>query len=172
MCRRTQDMADARKARRVRGKVHRVSDLPQTVFLVKGGLAEGAKGPIMADVACMRVYPSHNGMPKESTVWLFLRRTPDGQIKYAFSNAPKDIPLSELCKAAMMRWPIEQCFQDGKSQVGMDQYEHRSWPAWHRHMLYVFLALHFLLRLRIRFKKNSCADRAASAATGCSSAPS
>gem|GEM_PF-5041402 len=43
--------------------------------------------------------------------------------------------------------------QDGKSQVGMDHYEHRSWPAWHRHMIYVFLALHFLLRLRIRFEK-------------------
>ena len=60
-----------------------------------------------------------------------------------------------------MRWPIEQCFQDGKSHVGMNQYEHRSWPAWHRHMVYVFLALHFLLRLRLRFKKNSYADAAA-----------
>jgi len=39
----------------------------------------------------------------------------------------------------------------------MDRYEHRSWPAWHRHMIYVFLALHFLLRLRIKFKKNSLA---------------
>ena len=124
----------------------------------------------MADVACLRVYPSRNGLPQESSVWLFLRRTTDGQMKYAFSNAPEDTPLSELCKAATMRWPIEQCFQDGKSQVGMDHYEHRSWPAWHRHMTYVFLALHFLLRLRIRFKKNSCTDAAASADTGCGSA--
>lgn len=130
-------------------------------------LAEGAKGPIIADVACLRVYPSHNGFPRESAVWLFLRRTADGQIKYAFSNAPEDTPPSELCKAAIMRWPIEQCFQDGKSQVGMDHYEHRSWPAWHRHMIYVFLSLHFLLRLRIRFKKNSGVDLAASADTGC-----
>ena len=36
----------------------------------------------------------------------------------------------------------------------MDHYEHRSWPAWHRHMIYVFLGLHFLLRIRIKFKKN------------------
>jgi len=132
-------------------------------------LAEGAKGPILADVACLRVYPSRDGLPQESSVWLFIRRTSDGQIKYAFSNAPKDTPLSELCKASTMRWPIEQCFQDGKSQVGMDQYEHRSWPAWHRHMIYVFLALHFLLRLRIKFKKNSSPDVAASAETGSSS---
>lgn len=40
-----------------------------------------------------------------------------------------------------------------KSHVGMAQYEHRSWPAWHRHMLYVCLGLHFLLRLRMKYKK-------------------
>ena len=128
-------------------------------------LAEGAKGPIMADVACMRVYPSRNGLPYGGPLWLFIRRTADGEINYAFSNAPEDTSFAELCKASTMRWPIEQCFQDGKSHVGMDQYEHRSWPAWHRHMLYVFLALHFLLRLRLRFKKNACAHVAPSPGT-------
>jgi SRSO17 transposase len=126
-------------------------------------LAEGAKGPILAEVACYRVYPAQGGLPRPAPVWLFLRRTEDGQTKYAFSNAPADTSLAELCRAATLRWPIEQCFQDGKSQVGMDHYEHRSWPAWHRHMLYVCLALHFLLRLRLRFKKNPSPDAPASA---------
>jgi SRSO17 transposase len=159
-----------RKARIVEGQAYTVRDIAKFKrrSWSKVILAEGAKGPIMADVACLRVYPSHEGLPKEYAVWLFLRRMADGEIKYAFSNAPIDMPLAEFCKAATLRWPIEQCFQDGKSQVGMDQYEHRSWPAWHRHMTYVFLALHFLLRLRIRFKKTTCTDIAASAATGCS----
>jgi SRSO17 transposase len=126
-------------------------------------LAEGAKGPIRAEVACLRVTPAVGGLPRAAPVWLFLRRLEDGQIKYAFSNAPADTPLATLCRAATLRWPIEQCFQDGKSQVGMGQYEHRSWPAWHRHMLYVCLALHFLLRLRLRFKKNAGLDAATGA---------
>ncbi|MBN2532043.1 MAG: hypothetical protein JXB88_04080, partial [Spirochaetales bacterium] len=42
-----------------------------------------------------------------------------------------------------MRWSIEQCFEDGKKYLGMDHYEHRSWPAWHRQIL------------RIKYKKNS-----------------
>ena len=126
-------------------------------------LAEGAKGPIRAEVACLRVTPAQGGLPRATPVWLFLRRLEDGQVKYAFSNAPADTPLAALCRAATLRWPIEQCFQDGKSQVGMDHYEHRSWPAWHRHMLYVFLALHFLLRPRLQFKKNAGLDAAASA---------
>jgi SRSO17 transposase len=42
--------------------------------------------------------------------------------------------LEEFVRAATMRWPIEQCFETGKSHLGMDHYEHRSWPAWRRHM--------------------------------------
>jgi SRSO17 transposase len=121
-------------------------------------VAEGAKGPIVAKVARIRVYLSRDGLPVGDQQWLFLRKNTDGQIKYAICNAPKDLPFQELITASTMRWPIEQCFQEGKDQVGMDYYEHRSWPAWHRHMTYVFLALHFLLRLRLLFKKNSVVD--------------
>jgi SRSO17 transposase len=123
-------------------------------------VAEGAKGPIIAKVARIRIYLSRDGLPAGDQQWLFLRQNTDGQIKYAICNAPKKISLLELVKASTMRWPIEQCFQEGKGQVGMDGYEHRSWPAWHRHMTYVFLALHFLLRMRLLFKKNSAADAA------------
>jgi SRSO17 transposase len=162
------------KTRIMKGKAHTVGEIAKSkkCAWTKVVLAEGAKGPILADVACLRVYPSRKGLPQGSTIWLILRRTSDGQIKYAFSNAPEDMSLSEFCKAATMRWPIEQCFQDGKSQLGMDHYEHRSWPAWHRHMIYVFLAMHFLLRLRIQFKKNSSLDSTASEKTGCGSVTS
>jgi SRSO17 transposase len=131
-------------------------------------LAEGAKGPIIAKVSRLRVYPSRNGLPQEDSVWLFIRTTPDGKTKFSLSNAPIDMPLSEMCKASIMRWPIEQCFEEGKGQMGMDAYEHRSWPAWHRHMIYVFLGLHFMLRLRLQFKKNSSPHTTTSSETNCS----
>lgn len=125
-------------------------------------LAEGAKGPIIAQVVALRVYLSRDGLPEDDACWLFIRRNQNGQKKYAFSNAPEDIPFSELCEASTMRWPIEQCFEEGKSHLGMGDYEHRSWPAWHRHMMYVFLGLHFLLRLRLSNKKNSGVNVASS----------
>ncbi|WP_372677854.1 IS701 family transposase [Desulfosarcina sp.] len=121
-------------------------------------VAEGAKGPIIAKVACIRVYLSRDGLPIGNRQWLFFRKDTEGGIQYAISNAPNKISLFELVKASTMRWPIEKCFQEGKSQVGMDCYEHRSWPAWHRHMTYVFLALHFMLRMKLRFIKNAVAD--------------
>jgi SRSO17 transposase len=135
-------------------------------------VAEGAKGPITAKVARIQVYLSRDGLPVGDRQWLFLRKNADGKIKYAISNAPKHTSLQELTKASTMRWPIEQCFQEGKSHLGMDKYEHRSWPAWHRHMIYVFLALHFLLRLRIKFKKNSFADASPGSQTACGSTAS
>lgn len=125
-------------------------------------LAEGAKGPIIAEVMVLRVYLSRKGLPEKNACWLFIRRNQDGQIKYAISNAPEDIPFTDLCEASTMRWPIEQCFEEGKSHLGMGDYEHRSWPAWHRHMTYVFLGLHFLLRLRLDNKKKPCVDTTSS----------
>jgi len=128
-------------------------------------LAEGAKGPIWAQVARLRVVPCQEGMPG-AECWLFIRKYPDGQLRYALSNAPKSISFRKLTHAATLRWPIEQCFQEGKEHLGMDHYEHRSWPGWHRHMLFVFLAQLFLLRLRDRFKKNSVTDPSPGAADG------
>jgi SRSO17 transposase len=129
-------------------------------------LAEGAKGPIVAKVARRRVYPSRDSLPRDYSVWLFIRKDPDGRLKFSLCSAPKDMPLSEMCEASIMRWPIEQCFEEGKDQLGMDHYEHRSWPAWNRHMIYICLALNFLLHLRIRFKKNSGFDSCSSKEAG------
>jgi len=118
-------------------------------------LGEGSKGPLLAQVACVRVFPSRDGLPEADPVWLIIRKRTDGQIRYAFSNAPETISFEELCHASCLRWSIERCFQEGKMHLGMDHYEHRSWPAWHRHMIYVMLAQHFLFRVRERLKKNA-----------------
>jgi len=120
-------------------------------------LAEGEKGPIVAAFARVRVYLSPERTPG-SERWLFIRNNPDGQLKYALSNAAEEIPMTSLIRISIARWPIERCFQEGKSELGLDHYEHRSWPAWHRHMRLVFLAQLFLLRLRGRYKKSPGPD--------------
>jgi SRSO17 transposase len=120
-------------------------------------LAEGAKGPIVADVARVRVCDNRDGRPGIEQ-WLILRRLTDGRLKYYLSNASVRGAERTLWDTLVRRWPIEQCFEDGKKHLGMDHYENRSWKGWHRHMLYVSLAMLFLLRLRLRYIKNSDAD--------------
>jgi len=94
---------------------------------------------------------------------LFIRKALDSnEIKYFLSDAPVDISFEEMCRVCMLRWPIEQCFQEGKSHLGMSHYEHRSWEAWHRHMTFVFIAQLFLIRIRHKLKKNSSIDSTSS----------
>ena len=40
-------------------------------------------------------------------------------------------------------------------EVGFDHYELRSWNGWHHHMIFVFLAHHFLVRMRLFFKERA-----------------
>ncbi len=133
-------------------------------------IGEGAKGPIIAHVACLRVIEQRDGLPGKEC-WLFLRRYANGEIKYALCNAPQDIPAEEMVRMSGRRWSIEQLFQEGKSYLGMDDYEVRSYPGWYRHMTLVFLIMHFLLSVRIEFgqKKPSNASTGQAPAPGCSS---
>jgi len=120
-------------------------------------LGEGTKGPIIADVKCLRVFEYRDGLPGRES-WLFIRKSADGKYKYSLSNAPEDTPFEVLIQVSLLRWPIEQCFEECKSDLGMDHYEIRSYPGWHRHMLFVFLAQLFLLEIRLMFKKNTNSD--------------
>ena len=115
-------------------------------------LAEGAKGPVFAEVAKLRVRDNRDKKPGVEQ-WLILRRLADGRLKYYLCNAWAAVSERTLWDALVRRWPIEQCFEDGKKHLGMDHYENRSWKGWHRHMLYVCLAMLFLLRLRLQYKK-------------------
>ena len=117
-------------------------------------LGEGAKGPIVTHVKVLRIVEAkkeHGRYLPDQELWLYIRSYDNGRIKYAFSNAPFEIEQEELDKAALMRWPIEQCFEECKSYLGMKDYETRSWVAWHRHMLYVFIAHLFITELRLKF---------------------
>ena len=124
-------------------------------------LAEGAKGPIMAQVKYLRCVSCYsttkygNYVAPDIEVWLYIRRHEDGTIKYALCNAPANLPISELHSAATMRWPIEQCFQECKSFLGMGHYETQSFQSWHRHMLLVMIAHLFTTLLRQSFKKTA-----------------
>ncbi len=119
-------------------------------------IKEGTKGPLVCDFACLRVIEVRDDLPGQE-LWLILRRNLDDptEIKYYFSNAPADIDPAELVRMSGMRWPVEIILRAGKVEVGFDHYELRSWIGWHHHMLFVFLAHHFLVRMRIFFKERA-----------------
>ena len=46
------------------------------------------------------------------------------------------------------RWQVEECFAQAKGEVGMDQYEVRTWTAWHRFVTLCLLAHAYLVVVR------------------------
>ena len=58
--------------------------------------------------------------------------------------APAGTPPAEVVRAAGCRWAIGDVFKLGKGQVGLDQYEVRSWTGWQRHVTLALLALAIL----------------------------
>jgi SRSO17 transposase len=128
-------------------------------------IKEGAKGPMVAEFAFVRVVPVRGEMPGPES-WLVLRRslgeTPE--LKTYLSNAPRTTPQREMVGASGMRWPVESAIEESKGEVGLDQYEVRGWVGWHHHTTLSFLAHHFLVRQRCRMgKKIGGVDGAASA---------
>ena len=70
---------------------------------------------------------------------------------YAISNADASIQTHELAKMQAQRFWIERAFEDGKSYVGMAQYQVRGWRAWHHHMSLVMMAMLFMLKIRLLY---------------------
>lgn len=117
-------------------------------------VAEGEKGPRRYDWARQRVVESREGLPGEK-VWLLARRsiTNPEELAYYLAYAPEKTPLVQLARVALTRYTIEQCFEEGKGETGLDQYEVRYWHSWHRHITLSMMAHTWLAALRLRTQK-------------------
>ena len=119
-------------------------------------VSEGTKGPIVYAFARQRVTLCKDGLP-ERTVWLVIKRTVGAEPAYAsyISHAPVSTPLRTFVWLSGLRWAIEPCFEEGKTELGMDHYEVRKYPGWHHHMLMTMLAHFFLWHLKLHLGKKS-----------------
>jgi SRSO17 transposase len=82
--------------------------------------------------------------------WLLVRRSiadPE-DLAYFVVFAPAGLRLLDLARAAGRRWLVEECFEAAKQEVGLADYEVRSWRGWHRHVTLAMLALALLAGLR------------------------
>src|SRR5918997_1919892 len=104
-------------------------------------IKEGAKGPMVAEFAFVRVVPVREEMPGEEC-WLVLRRSlgERPELKTYLCNAPLTTPRRKMVWASGMRWPVESAIEESKGEVGLDQYEVRSWLGWQHHVTLSFLA--------------------------------
>jgi hypothetical protein len=124
-------------------------------------VSEGAKGPLPYEFARKRVRLCKDGQPAQ-TGWLVIKRPLSEHPTYWYylSNAPPSVPFRLLVWLSGVRWAVEQCFAETKTELGMDHYELRKYTGWHHHILTCMLAHFFLWHVKIRLgEKSTCADR-------------
>ena len=82
--------------------------------------------------------------------------------KYYLVNLPATASLRALVRLAHQRWAIEQQYQELKDELGLDHFEGRSLPGWHRHVVLTALAYTWLQRERRRAARRCrrCRSRA------------
>ena len=113
-----------------------------------------------------RVRPSSRRRPGE-VHWAVHRRNLDGsEPRYYLSNAAEDTMLETLACVGGSRWPIESEFEREKGDVGLDEYETRSWAGWHHHIAMCLLGGASLLGLQQDWGGKDAPDHPASGLPG------
>jgi SRSO17 transposase len=108
---------------------------------------DGTKGPRWYDWRWLPLAePQELGWRR----WLLVRRSlslPTELTAYLVF-APQDATLAEVVQVAGTRWSIESSFEAAKGEVGLDDYEVRSWTGWYRHITLAMWAYALLVVLR------------------------
>ncbi len=124
---------------------------------------DGAKGLRLYDWAYLRAaLDAAAGWEKGLLIRRKIKKPAD--FTFYLTLAPAAAALAELARVAGTRWTIEACFEAAKGEVGLDQYEVRSWTGWHRHITLAMLAHAYLAVLRRRAVGGERHDRSQSRA--------
>ncbi len=108
---------------------------------------EGSKGPRVYDWASARLNCPVEGWER----WALARRSisEPAELAYYLVFVPAGASLDEVVRAAGRRWTIEEAIEEAKGEVGLDQYEVRSWRGWYRHITLSMLGHAYLAVTRI-----------------------
>ncbi len=117
----------------------------------------GTKGPLSARFAALRVRVAdgarnagHTRLPNEEEVWLVGEWRDGGERKYYLCSLPPRTALRQLAATVKARWSCEQAHQQLKQELGLGDFEGRSWTGLHRHALMTCIAFAYLQHRRLR----------------------
>jgi hypothetical protein len=116
-------------------------------------IKDGQKGPMVWEVKPLRFTSvDADGLAGESLHLVVARDVLNpGVLKFFVSNAPEGTPVGAMLLVAFSRWRVERCFEDQKSEIGLDQYEGRRYQGLRRHLMISCVSYLFLSRMREEF---------------------
>ena len=132
---------------------------------------DGEKGPVEIEMVKRRVQTRLERKRTGPAEWLVITRRPladdrtleprasrdaidqDTRYRYQYYLTPtdgsevafKEPSFGELARVIKAGACIEASFKRGKGEVGMDEYQVRTWQGWHHHMALSLIAVWFLI---------------------------
>jgi SRSO17 transposase len=132
---------------------------------------DGEKGPVAIEMVRHRVQTRIEHKRTGPEEWVVVTRQPladdrplgprasrdatdqDARYRYHYylsptcvsKRAPEEPSLSELARVIKAGACLDACFKRDKSEVGMDEYQVRTWEGWHHHMALSLMAGCFLI---------------------------
>jgi SRSO17 transposase len=128
-------------------QVRRVADALPDAAWVRRSAGAGSKGPRVYDWAAVPL--ARVGADGHHAL-LVRRHCVTGERAYAVVFTIRRVTLDTLVRVAGRRWAIEQGFETSKQEIGLDQYEVRTYAAWYRFMTLTLYAHAFLAAMRAR----------------------
>jgi len=133
---------------------------------------QGTKGALAARFATLRIRVG-DGRPTRTArhlpgdeAWLVGEWRDGGERKFYLNNLAPRTSLRALAAAIKARWVCEQAHQQLKQEVGLGDFEGRSWTGLHRHALMACIAYAFLQHLRLRNARGRGKNDAAGGSAG------
>ncbi len=110
--------------------------------------------PLIARQGTLHASESWPAEAETGPLWIVLQR-PRGageaqseDLQQFVLSGPATMTLDELAQTAHHRPLIERVYENAKQEVGLDDYQGRSWAGLHHHLALVWLALTWLMLLR------------------------
>jgi SRSO17 transposase len=104
----------------------------------------GSKGPRVYDwaLAGLPAIGDERGRDR----WVLIRRsiTEPDELAFYLCAGPAGTTIDTLVRVAGTRWAIEECFQQAKTETGLDHYQVRRYQPWYRHITLAMLAHAYL----------------------------
>jgi SRSO17 transposase len=134
---------------------------------------EGAKGQRFYDWACLAVRVKDEDPAPGFAHTLLIRRSisDPSEVAYFLVHAPHETAMPAMVAVAGMRWKIEENNEQGKDLLGLDQYQVRTWTAWHHYVTACMFAHAFLVVQRARLVSTHGQQTATDQAEGTDTAP-
>jgi len=118
------------------------------------------KGPMVWEVKAVCQFWLQRDGQVIGPYWLIWARNvlDPTEEKYFLSNAPPETRLEVILHVAFARWPVERCFEDKKTELGMSHFEVRKYRSLCRHLLITQLSHLFLAEQTQRLRKKKSGD--------------